>query len=112
MDWSVAAKIGAPEAGRAEHSRLASAAHQFEASMMSELMKPLQEDSLFAEKAQDAGADGGSGNALTGFASESLACALSQHGGLGIARQILDRLDVKPTKHAAPAAAGVSLRGV
>lgn len=101
MDWSIAAKLAAPVAATAQHSRLASAAHQFEASMLSELMKPLQEDSLFADKAECATAE--SGNALTGFASEALGRSLSEHGGLGIARQIITRLEVNPVKHPDPA---------
>ena len=101
MEWSIAAKLAGPVAVTAQHSRLASAAHQFEASMLSELMKPLQEDSLFADKAESATAE--SGNALTGFASEALGRSLSEHGGLGIARQIIARLEAKSVKHPGPA---------
>jgi Rod binding domain-containing protein len=57
-------------------------AHEFEASLMAELLKPLQE-----EESNDGGM--GSSGALAGFASESLAKAISEHGGFGIADRIL-----------------------
>jgi peptidoglycan hydrolase FlgJ len=94
MDWNVTLKapVAAPETAR--DSRLVAAAHQFEASMMSELMKPLMENSLFDDEDPSAlvGQGSGGGNALVGFASESFAGSLSQHGGLGIARQIISHL--------------------
>jgi peptidoglycan hydrolase FlgJ len=67
-------------------------AHEFEASLMAELLKPLQEsDGLTGESSSDAGE--GSGGALAGFASESLARAISERGGFGIADRILHQLE-------------------
>ena len=72
--------------------RLAHAAHEFEAQMMNELLKPLNEhEGLFS----DPDADSGSSNALTSFANESLGKAMSEHGGLGIANQIIAKLSHK-----------------
>jgi peptidoglycan hydrolase FlgJ len=76
--------------------RLKSAAHEFEASLMQEFLKPLQHDSLFAtEKSGDSGADdtdddSGSSGALMSFGSEAMAKAISERGGFGIATKILD----------------------
>jgi flagellar protein FlgJ len=77
--------------------RLKSAAHEFEASLMQEFLKPLQHDSLFApEKSVDSGTDGdtdddeGSSGALMSFGSEAMAKAISERGGFGIATRILD----------------------
>ena len=67
--------------------RLVAAAHEFEASLMQELLKPLQENSLFAS-AEDS-AQHGSNETLMSFGSQALAKALSEHGGLGIATRIL-----------------------
>lgn len=79
----------------ADHSmdpRLERSAHQFEASLMAELLKPLQEgDGLTGEDGNSGGS--GSGGALSGFASESLAGAISQRGGFGIAARILHQLE-------------------
>ena len=41
----------------------------------------------------DSGSGAGSGGALSGFASESLARAISERGGFGIADRILNQLE-------------------
>jgi Rod binding domain-containing protein len=68
--------------------RLVSAAHEFEAQMMKELMAPLQSghDLLGGNDDED------SSSALTSFAGEALGKAISEHGGLGIAKSILHQL--------------------
>lgn len=77
-----------------KNPKLEQAAHDFESMMMSELLKPLQHDSLFSENGDDDSASG-SGNALSQFASESLGRALSAHGGLGIGKKVLDQLNLQ-----------------
>ena len=98
MDWNVTEKSPTPVVESARDTRLVKAAHQFEASMMNELMKPLMENSLFEEDDSSAlvGKGSGGSNALMGFAAEALACSLSEHGGLGIARQIISHLRAEP----------------
>jgi Rod binding domain-containing protein len=83
---------GAPGASQ---SKLTQAAHQFEASLMAELLKPLQEDTEEGES--------GSGGALAGFASESLAKAISERGGFGIAEGILHQFTGQSTANPAGA---------
>jgi peptidoglycan hydrolase FlgJ len=79
-------------AGQMKDPKLARSAHEFEASLMAELLKPLQEgDGLTGEDSDGGGA--GSGGALAGFASESLARAISEKGGFGIADRILHQLE-------------------
>ena len=64
--------------------RLVIAAHEFEAGIMKELLKPMTAgDVLTGED------DSGSGGALTEFASEALGRALSDQGGFGIADRIV-----------------------
>ncbi len=75
-------------ASQALDPRLKPAAHEFEASLMKELLEPLQHDPLFDGGSDDEGADG-SGNALMSFGSEVLARAISDRGGFGIADRIL-----------------------
>lgn len=74
-----------------QNPKLVNAAHEFEASMMQELLKPLQQDSLFSESGDASGSDqgGGSADALMSFGSEAMAKALSEQGGFGIATGIL-----------------------
>jgi Rod binding domain-containing protein len=79
-----------PDSISADNPKLKSAAHEFEASLMQEFLKPLQHDPLF-----DSGDEGGSGvegssGALMSFGSEALAKAISERGGFGIATKILD----------------------
>lgn len=80
--------------------RLVSAAHEFEAQLMKELVKPLnQTNSLTGE---DNDSDGGENSTLGAYATDSMARALSDHGGLGIANQIIHQLsksgNMKTTK--------------
>jgi hypothetical protein len=73
----------------ANQPRIERSAHEFEASLMAELLKPLQEES-------DEGGIGSNG-ALAGFASESLAKAISERGGFGIAERILHHFSAHQT---------------
>ena len=79
-------------AAQAKNPKLEQTAHEFEASLMTELLRPLQEgDGLTGEDKDGGGA--GSEGALSGFASESLARAISERGGFGIADRILRQLE-------------------
>jgi len=74
-------------AASAPSPKLVNAAHEFEASMMKELMAPL------ASGGDSLGGDSeGSESALTSFAGEAMAKAISEHGGFGIATKILHQL--------------------
>jgi flagellar protein FlgJ len=66
--------------------RLESAAHEFEASLMKEFLKPLEKDSLFS----DDDSSTGSADTLMGYGAEAMAKGISEHGGFGIATQILE----------------------
>jgi Rod binding domain-containing protein len=84
-----------PSAGStssASQPKLERSAHEFEASLMAELLKPLQEEN-------ESNGTGSSG-ALTGFASESLAKAISERGGFGIADRILHQFAAHHTSGA------------
>jgi len=69
-------------------ARMVDAAHQFEASLMQELFAPLQKPG-FSDDDTDAS---GSANALTSYASQAMARAVSARGGFGIANQIIAHL--------------------
>ena len=74
-----------------KNPKLERSAHEFEASLMTELLKPLQESDGLTGEDSDSGA--GSEGALSGFASESLARAISDRGGFGIADRILHQFE-------------------
>jgi flagellar protein FlgJ len=79
----------------AKNPQLERSAHEFEASLMAELLKPLQEGDGLTGEESDSGA--GSEGALSGFASESLARAISERGGFGIANRILHQFESAKT---------------
>jgi Rod binding domain-containing protein len=83
------AQSPASNAATAASPRLVKAAHEFEASMMKELLAPMQpgKDPLSSEDESDP-----SNAALSEFASEALGKAISERGGLGIAKSILHQL--------------------
>jgi Rod binding domain-containing protein len=68
--------------------RLVRAAHEFEAQMMKELMKPMTSSNSLTGEDDDSG----SGSALGEYASEALGRALSEQGGFGIANRIVKDL--------------------
>lgn len=78
-------------AAQTKNPKLERSAHEFEASLMTELLKPLQESDGLTGEDSDSGA--GSEGALSGFASESLARAISDRGGFGIADRILHQFE-------------------
>jgi Rod binding domain-containing protein len=83
---------GATEGSTVPQPRLVGAAHEFEAQMMKELMKPLSHGSSLTGADSDSDDDSGSEGALGEFASEALGRALSQQGGFGIATSIVKQL--------------------
>ena len=72
--------------------RLVKAAHEFEAQMMQELMKPLTHSSSLTGEDEGSGDSSGSSGALGEFATEALGRALSERGGFGIAKSVLKDL--------------------
>jgi len=68
--------------------RLVKAAHEFEAQMMKELLKPLNSSTSITGDEDDSGSNG----ALGEYAQEALGRAMSDRGGLGIAHQIIQHL--------------------
>jgi Rod binding domain-containing protein len=75
--------------GQKPEPRLAKAAQEFEASLMKELLRPMQQQSALFGTDEDSS---GSNDALGSFASDALAGAISARGGFGIAHQIVEHL--------------------
>jgi Rod binding domain-containing protein len=86
------AGVAAAPSSNTPSPKLVSAAHEFEAAMMKELMAPLAPGRDSLEGGED---EGGSSSALSSFAGEALGKAISEHGGLGIAKSILHQLTAK-----------------
>lgn len=90
--------------------RLKPAAEEFEASLMQELLKPMEKDPLFANSS---GGDGSmlgeaGGSAWTNLGTQSLAKAMAQAGGFGIASKIMAEVaaEAKQAHGAEPAVEG------
>jgi Rod binding domain-containing protein len=83
---------GATTGSATPQPRLVKAAHEFEAQMMKELMKPLSDGGSLTGADADGDDAEGSGGALGEFAQEALGRALSDHGGFGIATSIVKQL--------------------
>lgn len=84
-----AAKMVGNAAGVAPQPRLVRAAHEFEAVMMKELLKPMTGGDELSAGEDDADEGGG---VLGEFASEALGQGLSARGGFGIADEIVRSL--------------------
>ncbi len=85
--------IGAPAAHatadiNAPQPQLVRAAHEFEAQLMKELLKPMTGSGAIDGDDEESGSSG----VLGEFASEALGRSLSEHGGLGIANSVLRSL--------------------
>ena len=79
----------------AQQPRLIRAAHEFEAQMMKELLKPLTSgDGLTGSEDES-----GSAGALGDYASEALGRALSEAGGFGIANRIVGQVSQSDVSH-------------
>jgi Rod binding domain-containing protein len=87
---AASAGTGTTTATVAPQPRLVKAAHEFEAQMMQELLKPMTSGN--GMDGEDGDAVSGSGGALGEFASEALGRALSEQGGFGIANSIVRQL--------------------
>jgi Rod binding domain-containing protein len=79
----------------APQPRLVRAAHEFEAQMMKELLKPLTAGDGLTGSETDTGSTG----ALGDYASEALGRALSEAGGFGIASRIVGQVSPSNVSH-------------
>jgi Rod binding domain-containing protein len=93
------AAVAGAAGSTAPQPRLVRAAHEFEAQMMKELMKPLNQSNSLIGTDADSDEDSGSGGALGEFASEALGRALSDGGGFGIATSIVKHLSPAGTRN-------------
>lgn len=76
----------------ARHAKLVDAAHQFEGVLLGEMMKSMQtdKDGMSADSADEESS--GATDTMRSMGTEAVAKAISQAGGLGIARQIVAKV--------------------
>ncbi len=84
--------VAGPAAGTTDaqqQAKLVKGAHEFEAMLLNEFLKPLKFG--HAESTEE-GADetgGGQSDTICGFATEAMSKAIADHGGFGLAKQIV-----------------------
>jgi peptidoglycan hydrolase FlgJ len=79
-----------PIAEAQKQAKLVDAAQQFEATMLQELLKPMQHGQSSwgdEEKSEDSASD-----TISGFGTEAIAKAISKGGGFGIARRVVEQV--------------------
>lgn len=79
-----------PTAEAQRQAKLVDAAQQFEATMLQELLKPMQHGQSSwgdEEKTEDSASD-----TISGFGTEAIAKAISKGGGFGIARRVVEQV--------------------
>lgn len=86
--------------------RLKKSAGEFEAQMLSELLKPMQSDPLFSDPEQDSGASA----TIQGMATQALAQGMAAAGGVGIASRVFNSIS-SGTVQIAPSVSQVSNSG-
>ena len=94
----VNAPTGADAAKQIENGKLKDAAEQFEAIFMQELLKPMQTSSGDGMGGKDEEASPGS-DTLSSFGTEAVAKAIAKGGGLGIAKQIVQKVSLERSQH-------------
>ncbi len=75
--------------------KLAAGAHEFEAMLLGEMLKPLK----FGDESSEEEGDGGAAGTIRGMGTEAMAKAISAGGGLGIAREILHQVRAERDAH-------------
>ncbi|WP_158944124.1 hypothetical protein [Granulicella sp. S190] len=89
--------VSPPTAAQAQkQAKLVDAAQQFEATMLQELLKPMQQghSSWGEEDSGDSGSD-----TMSSFGTEAIAKAISKGGGFGIARRVVEQVTQEHQQH-------------
>jgi peptidoglycan hydrolase FlgJ len=74
-----------------QHAKLVDAAQQFEAMLLQEMLKPMQsKEGRWDEGEGDK--SGGDGDTLSSYGTEAVARAIAKGGGLGIAKQVVQKV--------------------
>ncbi|WP_263384269.1 hypothetical protein [Granulicella arctica] len=81
-----------PDKDAAQHTKLVDAAQQFEGMLLQEMLKGMQ-GSKDGEDGDDSG--GGSNDTLRSFGTEAVARAIAKGGGVGIARQVVEKVTLE-----------------
>jgi peptidoglycan hydrolase FlgJ len=98
MKISADVQIQPPMSDGVRHAKLADAAQQFEATMLQELLKPMQHGQ--SSWGEDESSDS-SNDTMSSFGAEAVAKAISQGGGFGLAKLIISTVAAEHEKNSA-----------
>jgi peptidoglycan hydrolase FlgJ len=98
MKISSDVEIQSPMPDVMRHAKLTDAAQQFEATMLQELLKPMQHGQ--SSWGEDESSDS-SNDTMSSFGAEAVAKAISQGGGFGLAKLIISKVTVQDEKNSA-----------
>jgi peptidoglycan hydrolase FlgJ len=76
-----------------KQAKLVDAAQQFEATMLQELLKPMQHGQNTWEDEEQS--DDSASDTISSFGTEAIAKAISKDGGFGIAKQIVSKVTLE-----------------
>jgi flagellar protein FlgJ len=89
---------------RQKQAKLVDAAQQFEATMLQELLKPMQHgQSSWEEEEKN---DDSASDTMSSFGTESIARAISKGVGFGIARSVVKEVSQEHLRHSEKKASG------
>ncbi len=90
-----------------KRAKLVDAAQQFEATMLQELLKPMQhgQDSWGGEEKSDDSA----GDTISSFGTEAVAKAISKGGGFGLAKQIVSKVTLEHRQNSEKRSSGTKV---
>jgi Rod binding domain-containing protein len=74
-----------------QHAKLVDAAQQFEAMLLHEMLKPMQSKEGGWSGDEETKSDG-EGDTLSSYGTEAVARAIAKGGGLGIAKQVIQKV--------------------
>ncbi|MEO6802000.1 MAG: hypothetical protein ABI197_02010 [Granulicella sp.] len=84
-----------PNKEAAQHAQLVDAAQQFEGLLLQEMLKGMQtgKDGMDSDSGDDDSS--GSNDTLRSFGTEAVAHAIAKGGGVGIARQVVEKVTIE-----------------
>ncbi len=95
MNISPVTQAASTPADKVQQNKLVAGAHEFEAMLLQQMLKPLQfGEAAGADAETDSdGNSGGANDTIRSLSVEAVSKAIAQAGGVGIARQIIQQVN-------------------
>jgi peptidoglycan hydrolase FlgJ len=93
-----------------KQAKLVDAAQQFEATMLQELLKPMQHGQ--ANWGDEEQSDDSAADTISSFGTEAIAKAISKGGGFGIAKQVIAKVSLEHQRNSEKRLSSTKVSGV